>query len=398
MSTKQKTQMKRTESRLIRLPALQVETPGLGRGLVQEINVRLYEYSRRTAKPTLSDNVIKPFDTAFKKKVFEKAKEEVGVDPEGIIREKFSYAETVGGKRLLCTVAPSTRSSHETVLSLIDIILSNIQSDNLKGIRQDGVRKEDDGVYVLAGFIMDELERLNGVHSSRLTKQDLSLRDLEGKFFPWDSGISEMRVYLDLQRYAGTSPENVDSFHSARSLSRRISRFMSELEQSLMDQFGISPGGCEKTSFDFELSDGSGVRYLFAPRHSTEYSKVYSRLVGQGTKSITASTGDLNIMQELAFKDQYESVRNGSGVVVSTEAGKSGKRGIVKILRTSAGDKQEQVYRVVDNEGKVYVRVQDVIDTIEMLARLHTTESTHLQIGFFAAYPELGWFRPDPSR
>ena len=97
--------------------------------------------------------------------------------------------------------------------------------------------------------------------------------------------------------------------------------------------------GLEKVqAFGYKLRDMSAVRYLFYPKHSTEYGKIYSGLVGKETKNITRTTGDLDILEELAFKEPYKYIRGGEGIIVTTEvrdnAHKRGEtKGEMTILR-----------------------------------------------------------------
>jgi len=85
--------MKRTNSRIIKLPSI-VETDGeLATGLspeeIEELNARSYDYGRRTANPTLDEYVIEPFSTAFKEIVFTEAVREAGLDSEGVLKGRY---------------------------------------------------------------------------------------------------------------------------------------------------------------------------------------------------------------------------------------------------------------------------------------------------------------------
>ncbi|MBU1201769.1 MAG: hypothetical protein KKF46_01205 [Nanoarchaeota archaeon] len=136
------------------------------------------------------------------------------------------------------------------------------------------------------------------------------------------------------------------------------------------------------------MSDESAVRYLFFPRPSTEHGKIYSGLVGRKTKGIAGSNGDLDILKELAFKESYESMKGGAGIRVATKTTDKSAKGETKIVRISKdGAQEERVYPVFDNEGKVYVRVGNVLDTLGMLTQRHTSTPTQLKIDLFAAPP-----------
>jgi len=235
------------------------------------------------------------------------------------------------------------------------------------------------------------MDRFGSENSIRFNRQDLAVKDpATDEKLPLDEGIEEMRVYLELQRFANVNAKNSDGFHDARSLRSRIESFLGTFEQGILTRYDVSPTGLEKSqAFDYELSDGSAVRYLFFPRPSTEHGKIYSGLVGRKTKGVAGSNGDLDILKELAFKESYESMKGGAGIRVATETkDKGGKQGVTKITRLSKdGTEEVRAYPVFDNEGKVYVRAENVLDTLGMLTQRYTSTPTQLKVDLFAAPP-----------
>jgi hypothetical protein len=386
--------MKRTNSRIIKLPSIVKAGGELATGLspeeVEELNARSFDYGRRTAIPTLDDYVIEPFSTAFEERVFTEAVREVGLDSEGILNRRYSTDHLLNDKKFVVSVYPTTRPSYETVLSLTKSFLDTVIADSKAGVTREGSRKIDADTYIFIEYLLNEMDRFRSENSSRSNKPYLAVKDPKtNKEFPLDTEIKEMCVYLELARFANINAKNADGFHDARSLKSRIELFLSVFEQGIINRYGVSPTGLgESQAFDYELSDGSAVRYLFYPKPSTEYGEIYSRLVGRKTKNITASNGDLDILKELAFKDPYEYMREGAGIRVSTETTDKSAKGKTKIVRLSKdGSQEERVYPVFDNEGKVYVRVGNVLDTLGMLTQQHTSTPTKLKIDLFAAPP-----------
>lgn len=386
--------MQRTNSRIIKLPLI-VEASGdlavgLNRAQIEELNARSNDYGRRTAIPTLDDYVIDPFSTAFKERVFNEAVKVVGLDSNGILNGRHSIEELFNGKKFVASAYPTQTSEYQFVLSLTKDFLDTVIADNTTGVSREGIRKVDEHAYIFIKYILDEMERFRSENSTKFNRKDLSVKDpATDKTFPLDEKIEEMRVYLELQRFAQINPENSDGFHYARSLRTRINSFLSDFERREMEKHGIPTLGLkESQSIDYQLSDESAVRYLFFPKPSTEYGQIYSGLVGRETKNIARSNGDLDIIRELAFKVPYEYIRGGAGVRVITETDKTAKKGKIKILRISKdGVQEERSYSVFNNEGKLYVMVGDVLEALRILTQKHTEVPTQVKIDFFAAPP-----------
>ncbi len=379
---------------MIKLPSI-VETGGaLATGLsseeVEELDARSFDYGRRTAKPTLDEYVIGPFSTALKEEAFTEAVREVGLDSEGILKGAYSTDNLLNGKKFVVSVYPTSSTSYETVLSSTRGFLDTVIADSETGVTREGSRKVDTDAYIFIEYLLTEMDRFRTENSTRFNKQDLAVKDPKtDEKLPLDEKIEEMCVYLELKRFANLNPKNADGFHDARSLRSRIESFLRVFEQGIIDRYGISPVGLgESQAFDYELGDGSAVRYLFFPRPSTEYGKIYSGLVGRETKNIAASNGDLDILRELAFKTSYGYMRGGAGIRVSTETADKSAEAKTKIVRLSKdGTQEERVYPVFDSKGKVYARVGNVLDTLGMLTQRHTSTPTQLKIDFFAAPP-----------
>lgn len=387
--------MQRTNPRLISLPVIVDKghklAIGLSQSQIEELNARSVDYGRRTAVPTLDDYVLEPFSTTFKERVFAEAVKTVGLNPEGILNDKHSIDELINGKKFVARAYPTYTSQYEVILSLTKDFLNSVIADNVAGVTREGIRKVDVDAYIFIGYFLDEINRFKGENTTRFNKRDLTVKDpATDEVYPLDEEIGKMLVYLDLKRFAKINPENADGFHDAKSLQNRIQLFLKDFKGIIMKRYSISPTGLkERQAVDYELSDGSAVRYLFSPELSTEHGQIYSGLVGRETKNIAASNGDLDILKELAFKDPYEFLRGEAGLRVATDiTDKVGKKGIVKITRLyKDGSEQVRAYSVFGSEGRLYIKVNDIMHAMQILTQQHTSIPTQLKIDFFAAPP-----------
>lgn len=387
--------MKRTNSRIIKLPSI-IKVGGkfakdLSKDEIEELNARSYDYGKRTAIPTLYDYVIEPFNTTFKERVFTEAVKKVGLNPNGILNDNYSIDEVFNDKKFFAIAYPTQTSKYGVVLSLIKDFLGTVIKDNIAGVSREGVRKIENNAYIFVDYLLEGVDRFKNENTTRFNKKDLKLKDPKtDKELPLDEKIEKMRVYFGLKRFSNINAKTADGFYDTSSLKSRIVSFLEAFEQKVIKRFGVSSEGLEESqAFDYELSDGSAIRYLFFPRPSTEHGEIYSGLVGKETKNIARSTGDLDIVKELAFKKMYEYIRGGKGVRVTTElTDKAGKKGKIKILRLSKdGTQEERIYSVFNSKGRPYVKVNDILDTLEMLTKQHTTDPTKLKIDLFAAPP-----------
>ncbi|MBI4454153.1 hypothetical protein HY636_05915 [Candidatus Woesearchaeota archaeon] len=392
--------MQRTNTRLIKLPALLIPDVNYtgDSDSAEELNVKALDYVRRTAISTLDDFVITPFSDALKNKTFEEAKQNVGVDAHGILLGTYVTNEVIGSRKYVVRVCSQTRVQYETVFSLVQEFLEKVLVDNVDSVNREFVRKVDDEAHIFIGYLLDEMSRLCGRNSTKMNKKDLEVKyPATDEKLELDNTIIEMEVALDSARFTKINEKNADDFHKARSLTARLGAFKREFEKYLMEKYGVEPQGVEENeAYDYELSDGTGVRYLFfKKRVSPSYGDAYSELVTTDkvlgkTKNITKDYGDLSIVRDLAFKAPYQSMRAGAGIQIRTDITGSNK-GVVVISRIpKGGEPDEKKYQVFDNDGKTYMRVHDVLNRINSLIEYCSTESTTTEkkIDFFAALPQ----------
>jgi hypothetical protein len=379
--------MKRTNMRTIRLPQL-IDAPEDEE--TDEANVRAYNYAVRTAAPTLDDYVISPFKKSLNQEALSEAEANVGTDENGLLKDRHTYETVIGSYRFEITSTPTPRSSYSAVLAGISLFLDTIISDSNSGVVREGVRRVTGTPYVYVDYVIDEATRLKEENTTVFNRQATTVKHHEtGDSVPLDESIEGMDVYLDFERYSRTNNKNADEFHKARSLLARIAGFKKEFENQVKENYAIDIQEIDvPEAYDYELSDGTAVRYLFYKKTAPDHGKIFSGIIGKTTKNIAGSTGDLDILRELAFHDAYDYSRGGSGIIVRTEEDR-GNRGAMRIIRTGTRrDNDERVYDVYYNAGRIYVSANSLMENIKLLNEHYTTEGLELKIDFFAAIPE----------
>ena len=134
------------------------------------------------------------------------------------------------------------------------------------------------------------------------------------------------------------------------------------------------------------------MRILFYSLPSTEYGQIYSELARKTTKA-TRDTGDLNILEKLAFKGTYEDTKGGEGIIVNTVTDDINlKAGKVTILRRyKDGTQEERTYITFDSDGRIRVKTEDMFKALRELSKKYTKPPektpTQIKIDFFAALP-----------
>jgi hypothetical protein len=375
--------MKRTNQRIIRLPSFTT---------LDEQNVRSCSYIKSTAEPTLTDNILAPFSNTLKEKGFQEAVQEIGIDKDGLllgqlISEQFVHRDMhfkVRSKKV-------EQSSYEEVITLFEDYLLTIIEENKKGIRKDGVRKIKEEAYVTIEDMLRALERFKEENKNAFNQNELLFQDDNGKKYALDEDIQEMRVYLDLERYARTNNNNADNFLRAKSLAARLSTFRKAFEAGVKKEHGIPDEGLEeKIAYDYELSDGSAVRYLFYPQKTISYGNIYKELAVMKEKKAGAKTGDLKIIELLAFKEDYKNLRkNSAGLTITTTRDEEHPaQGKITITRTNKTHEPQntRTYNVFMHKNTIYVCCKDVLTTMEALKKPNNT--TNFKYNFFAAIPD----------
>lgn len=390
--------MKRTNSTLIRLPRLSEEkekdVAGLSKDGIEERNLRSYNYGKRTAIPTLQDYILSPFNTTFKELALAEAIEKCGLDSEGILKDRHPYEKTFDGKKYVAIAYPSKRYDWTTVLSGIGTILNNVTSDNIDSIHREGVRKIEGNAYISVEYILGHMERLKKENMRRINDSSFVVNDADtDKKFPLDKKVEEMRVFFDTGIFKTINPKNANNYYLADSLKANIASFLNNFNKWNMGLYGIENEGLEqRVEKHGELSDGEGVRELFYPKSSKlSTGDIYKALVDydESKKNIVGSTGDLQILKYLAFKETYESKRGGASITVDTETTvKKGKKGKTKIERIAKnGIKILREYHVYKSDDKVYVRANDIKGILKKLAEKTGLPKTEVKIDFFPPAP-----------
>lgn len=388
--------MKRTNSRIIKLPVLLKPDSELASSAIteeiEEENIRSYFYGKDTGNPTLDEFPIESFRSAIKEECFEKAVQEVGLDSNGLLKESFSSKPiTLNGMKFVPRAYKTTRYSHEVILSELKVFLDGV----VAGSQRHGRKKVDDKPYIFIDYLLNEVERLRQKPANHTTsnRTSLNVKDpITDKKLIYESKIKKMRVYLNTMRYRTINPANAKHLYNARSLENRINSFEEAFVESRILKYDIPAEELgESRDINHDLSDGAGIRELFSQRTSTDHSKIYYGLVvgEKKTENIAASNGDLQILKELAFKDQYTSLTKSGGVEVATmTTDRNGKKGQTIIRRTSKDSTyEESIYNIFDNKGKLYLKVADVLNTIVLLTQQHTSSPTKLTVYGLVAPP-----------
>ena len=383
--------MKRTNVRILRVPRfLETSDDQTSPDDIDEVNARSYDYARRTAMPTLDEYILSPFNTALKERAFAAAEEDVGRTLEGILNEASTLREHLHDKTFVVRVYPTETTKYEIVLSLTKDFLDTARADIKRGVSRDKIIQIEYDAHIHLNYLLDEMKRFKENHSTRFNRSEVSIRDPQtDKPFPLDDTIEQMRVYLDLTRFSHINRKNADAYYAAQSLRAQTTSYLSAFREQLMSDYNIPASGLkERHHLDYELTDGSAVRYLFFPNTSTEHGKIHKGLIGKETKNIAASTGDLDILHELTLDEPYEYLRGGAGIIVNTQTHITTENQTATILRRAKdGTEDVRTYSFVDRDTHRYVRITDVLETLETLAQRYTTTPTAIKIDFFAAPP-----------
>ena len=371
--------MKKTNNRTIHLPMI---------GLDEETNARSLDYARRTARPTLEQYIMEPFSGAWSDRLYAKAEQKGGVDEGGILQDQYDEDVVFGDKKVRAVMFPRSRTAYEKVLSTFSHDLGKAAADNEVRRWREGVRRGENQPYLLLDTALGDLEGLVQKNKGWYNTTIISILDPQtGEKVPLDEEIVSLPVALDMKRLARINHANADTFHGARSLYARIAAFENEFERQTMELYDIPKKGLQESQeVDYDLRDDSAVRYLFFPKNHLEHGEVYAGLVGQGTKNIATSTGDLTIIKSLAFGDEYTFKRGRYGIHVYTQPAPGG--GLLTIERFLGEKDDQRQYSLLRVDDKVYVGIANIIKTIDHLRQIHTNNDTQLKIDFFASPPE----------
>lgn len=365
--------MKKTSSIIVKLPEIKKD---------EEIDAKSYDYARRTVQPLLKQVIINPFETALKERLFDEAIQAEGKNSEGIIKKGHTSRIELDNKNFQLEVQPSTRVSMEKVLSNIKVFLNTAIKDKIAGKKRTGVEKKTDDIYIELQYLMGAMNDFKTEHTTAINKKDLSILDATGKKIENDKYISLMRIYYN-SSYSSLNHKNAEEFLKAKSLKSRIDAFERKFKKSLIEKFAAEEIE-EKQDFDYELSDGAGVRYLFYPETITQYGKVYDALLKQKTEKVTSTSGDLNALEQLLFADYYEYPEKNP--TISVTLNKSKEATIEKTNKK--GDWKKSRYGIILENSKIYVKIEDILERIEDFTILNTKTTTKTKIDFFASPPD----------
>lgn len=349
--------MQRVLTRKISLPQLEVN---VNDALQEEKLIRARDYVLRTAIPALDDYIIAPFSGALKESMRVQATNNFGVNERGILNGAVEQRLEFGKIAFAVSAGPSVSVAYEQVIADMRQILRTAHGRKSKGVEHAGVHS-----------LRAEFQESADNNSTAYNRLDARL-----ELAP-ETNAKSLLLKLDKVQYGVASEKNAIEYVQAKSLRANLAEFVSQVERELNTKYC----GEETREVNQELQDESAVRYLFFPKTTTEYAEVYRGLVGQKTGKPSSSTGDLDILDQLAFQKDYNYAQGKLSVATAKKHG----TGTTTIIRHVKGGDDVREYRVVKHCG-VHVAIEDVAKTLEQLCKAKSTTATQLKVDFFPAY------------
>ena len=395
--------MKRIPSQWVVLPTIIDHDDELAKGKsleeTEELNAASIDYGRNTAIPNLEDNVTNPFSNYLKQIALREAVRDVGAvvlmpDKTLLVKKPHPREWTIGAKKFVVHTVPSKSTRYEPLLTSMEKFLDDIVAESSERLAtRGGIRKAEDGPYILLEYFVKVVARYYKDNTTRFTRQTLTLLDIvTGKELPLDEKRDKMLVYFDVGRYSQATEYAAEEFFNAKSLHARINAFIKDAQHWIMLRNEVPAYGLTGQRIEYyELSDGRGVRYLFFPNLIIGYGKIYAGLFGGKTDKgkIATSTGDITIIKELAFRQQYEFSGGGAKLaVINDTSADNAHKGRLKIIRRyKDGMSEERHYALLRHDRRVDIRVSDIKNALELLQKKHASDPTELKIDFFPATP-----------
>lgn len=371
--------MKRTNTRTIYVPQLLTD----GSDAAEEQNARVYNWVKRTASPTLDEYVINPFETAMKDTIMAQASTAENLREGAWLRGRHTKRWNFAGVDFQAAAYRHSSIAHEVVLGHTQQFLEDCVADNTDSVHREFVRKTERGPHVSTEYILGGIDRWKDANTKFYNKQEVQLFEV-GTERSYAPSLDEkvLHVALDSKRFGNLHEANARAYLQAKAMGKHLDRFVKDFTDHIRERHGVDVTEGELET-DYELGDGSVVRYLFfAKETSVQYGKIIDTLRSSG-ESIVASTGDLVVLRDLGFKEAYTLGGRGK-IQVSTLRGED-DLGVCTIDR---GDKGKITYSILDNAPKgVYVSARDVLDRMTQLRGSYSSGATQLKVDFFPGAP-----------
>src|SRR3989344_3317378 len=298
--------MKVTNTRKI----IQTQLKTDGTDASEELNARTYNWVKRTAIPTLDEYIIEPFETSLKEITMKMASEKEGLKEGEWLRERYVKEWTFPFVRFEVAAYRHSSISHEAVLGQAQRFLEDCILDNADNVRREFIRKNNGDPHVSAGYILREFGRWRNENTKFYNKQDIqTMGNLP-------SAVSELVVALDTNRFKTIHEVHAQDYLRAKALKGGLNAFVKDFTEHVRARHGIDVRE-EELETDYEVSDSSAIRYLFY------------------AKEISASTGDLVLLEDLGFKDAYQ--KKGRGRIIVSTVRCLGRLGICTLDRLDKG-------------------------------------------------------------
>lgn len=343
---------------------------------IEELLIWEYDYGKNTAIPIL-EFFPETFGEILKELVFEEAIKKVKLDDEAILKKKYSTKKTFGDITYTISVFPSQKPAYEKIIRKTEDFLETIIEDNKKSNIRKNVRKEKEGPYVFTDYLKNTMKTLLEKNTTRFNNKTLPL----GKN-SLDKNIEKMSVFFDKERYSQLNTFNSETYFKSRSLKSKIKEFLKEFEKSkILSYEDINK---ENVFIPLNMSNGFTVLYALSSTTSPPHKDIYTALIGKDTDKISKTNGDLDIIEETAFKPDYEFKNN---VKIINETMTNSKTNI-KITRFYDNKELIKTYSVHKYGDKLFVLVDDILDKIKDVRNIKTEKiETKLDIDFFSPFP-----------
>ena len=351
----------------------------------EEYNARAFNWVRRTASPTLDEYVLTPFETAMKDAVLKEAHRSEKSSDADYLQGRHTKRWDLAGVSFQAAAYRHSSIAHETVYGRLQTFLQDCVEDNLDTVHREFVRKTKRGPHVSALYVLDSHALWRQANTKVYNKGDLQVFETgTEKTHKGVEAPCELVVALDSSRFSKLNEANAETYLRARALGKQLDGFVRDFTTRVRERHGVSVTKGEH-EVDYALADGSAVRYLFFPKDtSVSYGKMLDSLMKPAEgQNFVASTGDLELLWHLGFKEPY-SIGGRGKLDVSTEALKY-HLGTCTLDRAEKGQVR---YSVFDNAHKgVYVQARGLLGRMADLRKADHTEDTQMKVDFFPGPP-----------
>lgn len=374
--------MKEIESKLVRLPKIteaddfSIFTKWYKKNFVEDYNVINYAKAE-AGRDLLRDFPIEMFRKSFVNKVYTI----FDLDPEKLLDNDYKYSEKFLDEKysFSATIYPKPRPSYEDILSKTKEYLKNLRDENQKIVNNrrkkiQDIRNVNGESHIFINSLIGKIEDIKIEKSTSSNYNTTKITDLKkDKKAHLDDKIKRFIVDFNKEYYIHND-NTFSDFFSAMSLRSLINSYLKKSDERFTGYHEIPSEGLEdKIEIPYTLKNGSLAIFTYSPSGAPPYEKIYSGFM-QGKKDniILKTTGDLIIIDDLAFMGAPYESDGRSKVIVNTETWGKDKydfktrKGTVVINRPG-GIKESIIreYGVYSVDGKTYVKINDILSNMD---------------------------------